>query len=103
MADGELISQVKRIHRTRREQMANELLRCGWILLGMKDGSFILGQLARLVCPRCQSEIDYDRVRIDDDGWHKIGCSNCGESNLPSGVSLDEYFVDQITKDKDGW
>lgn len=103
MADGELISQVKRIHRTWREQMANELLRCGWILLGMKDGSFILGQLARLVCPRCQSEIDYDRVKIDDDGWHKLGCSNCGESNLPIGVSLDEYFVDKITKDRDVW
>ena len=103
MADDEIISRVKRIHRTRREHLANELLRCGWILLGMKDGSFILGQTERLVCPRCRSEIDYDRVKIDDDGWHKIGCSTCGETNLPRGVSLDEYFVDKITQDKDVW
>lgn len=97
------VSRVKRLHRTRREQLANELLRCGWILLGMKDGSFILGQMAKLVCPRCQSDIDYDQVKIDDDGWHKIGCPNCGESGLPRGVGLDEYFVDKITEDKDMW
>jgi len=101
MEGPDLMVQVKRIHRTRREQLANEMLRCGWILLGVKDGHFILGQLVPLVCPRCRSAIDYGKVKIDDDGWHKIGCPKCGESGLPRGVSFDEYFVDEITEDRD--
>ncbi|MBI4611543.1 MAG: hypothetical protein HY726_21340 [Candidatus Rokubacteria bacterium] len=103
MEEAERVSRVQRIHRTRREQLANELLRCGWILLGMKDGSFILGQITKLVCPRCQSAIEYDKVKIDDDGWHKIDCASCGASGLPRGVSFDEYFIDKLITDKDLW
>jgi len=75
------------------------LLRCGWILLEVKEGRFTLGQVDRFVCPRCDSEIDYDKVRLSTwEGLHMIECPGCGTYKIPHGITLDQFFVDRITE-----
>lgn len=97
------ITGVKRIHTTCNQHQANMLLRCKWILLEARDGKFVLGQVEKFVCPKCDSEIDYLGVRISSwEGLHMIDCPQCGREKIPSGLTLDQYFVDRITEYREG-
>jgi Zn ribbon nucleic-acid-binding protein len=93
------ITKVKRIFTTFDLHQANILLRCNWILLEIKDGKYVLGQIDKFRCPKCNTEIDYDKVNISNwEGLHIIECSGCGKEKIPYGVTLDQYFIDKITE-----
>ena len=93
------ITGVRKIHTTTDQHQANMLLRCNWILLDVKDGTFVLGQVEKFVCPQCESEIEYDGIRLSSwEGLHIINCPRCGEHKIPYGLTLDQYFVDKITE-----
>jgi len=93
------LTNVKRIHTTCDYHQANMLLRCNWVLLEVKDGRYILGQVVKFQCPKCDSELDFDRVHISSwEGLHIVDCPECGEHKIPYGLTLDEYFVDGRTE-----
>lgn len=93
------ITNVSLIHTTHDQHQANMLLRCRWILLEVKDGKYVLGQVEKFTCPKCGSEIDYGKVKISAwEGLHIIDCPLCGREKIPHGITLDQYFVDRITE-----
>lgn len=93
------ITKVRRLHTTCNQHQANMLLRCGWILLEVKEGKYTLGQTDKFTCPKCSAEIDYRDVHISSwEGLHMVNCRNCGEGKIPYGLTMDEYFVDRITE-----
>lgn len=78
------------------------LLRCNWILLEVKDGKFVLGQIEKFTCPKCGSEIDYEYVHISSwEGLHIVNCPQCGKEKIPYGLTIDQYFVDRMTEYKE--
>lgn len=95
------ITNVRKIYATVDQHQANMLLRCSWILLEVKDGKYVLGQVERFRCPKCDSEIDYGGVNLSTwEGLHIINCPRCGKEKIPYGLTLDQYFVDRITEFK---
>ncbi|MBI4691501.1 MAG: hypothetical protein HY754_14720 [Nitrospirae bacterium] len=91
------ITRVKRIYTTCNQHQANMLLRCRWILLEVRGGKFVLGQVEKFICPKCESEIDYHNVYLSSwEGLHLVDCPKCGRENIPHGLTIDQYFVDKI-------
>jgi len=98
----QIVNDIKKVHKTEWEDEANRFLRCGWILLSVYDGEYYLGQINKFICPVCNSEIDYNKMKLDNRGsqWHEIDCPVCGKYNIPRGIEIDEYFVDKKVKPK---
>lgn len=93
------ITKVKRLFTSCNQHQANMLLRCGWVLLEVRDGKYTLGQTEKFTCPRCGTEIDYHQVHISSwEGLHVVNCPGCGGEKIPYGLTLDQYFVDKITE-----
>jgi predicted RNA-binding Zn-ribbon protein involved in translation (DUF1610 family) len=96
------ITDVRLIHTTVEQHQVNMLLRCNWILLDVREGKFVMGQTEKFRCPKCESEIDFGKVKIASmEGLHMIDCPQCGKEKIPNGVTLDQYFVDKITEYKE--
>ncbi|UCG77225.1 MAG: hypothetical protein JSV21_06415 [Nitrospirota bacterium] len=92
-------SKVRKIYSTADQHQANMLLRCNWVLLEVHEGRFVLGQTEKFVCPKCDSEIEYDRVNISSwEGLHIIDCHTCGKEKIPYGLTIDQYFMDKIVE-----
>ena len=93
------ITKVKKIYTAVDRHQANMLLRCNWLLLEVKDGKYVLGQVEKFRCPKCNTEIDFDKIHISSwEGLHIINCRQCGEDKIPYGLTIDQYFVDKITE-----
>lgn len=105
---GHSLAKVRKVYKTRDVDYANQLLRCGCILLEVTDGHFILGQIEKFVCPRCATSLDYHQVKVnlnsDNCGWDKgkVNCPQCGDLKIPLSVELDEFFVDQAANGSKG-